>query len=104
MWEIGVFFGRFAVHKRFFNALYVLNIISQAIFTLLIPIGLFGAIAWLLNVKCGVDSWIYVLAILLGVLLGFYSMIKFVLSAMAGLERLEKEQNSKNKNNKTDKN
>ncbi len=88
------------LHKKLFNALYVLNIVSQAIFTLLIPVGIFGGIVWLLVKYCSAPAWLYAPALVLGFLLGFCSMIKFVLSAMAGLERLEKEQ----KADKNDKN
>ena len=37
------------------------------------------------------------LMILLGVAVGIFSMVKFLLSALAGLERLENEQKNKNK-------
>ena len=80
------------MHKKLFNALYVLNILGQALFTLVTPAALLGAVAWLLNAKAGVGSWIYAVLIVIGLLLGFYSMIRFVISAMAGLERLENEQ------------
>ncbi len=73
---------------------------SQAIITLLIPVGIFGGIAWLLVRFASAPTWLFVPALVLGVLLGFFSMIKFVLNAMAGLERLEKEQNSKKENDK----
>ncbi len=99
MWEIGDFKEN-NVHKKFFNALYILNIISQAFFTLLIPMALLGGVAWLLVAKLSCPEWLFVPALVLGVLIGFFSMIKFVLTAMAGLERLEKEQNSMKENDK----
>ena len=80
------------MHKKLFNALYALNVIGQAIFTLLIPAALFFAIGWALNTYLGVGGWIYAVTVTLGVLLGFYSMIKFTVSAMRALERLEDEQ------------
>ena len=82
------------MHKKLFNALYVLNIVAQAFFTLLIPVAILGGIAWLLVEKADAPGWLFVPAITLGVLFGIYSMVKFVLSAMNGLERLEKEQNT----------
>ena len=37
-------------------------------------------------------SYLFVILILLGVFVGMISMIRFLISALAGLERLEKEQ------------
>ncbi len=81
--------------NSFMNAMQALNIIIQAFFNLLTPIGLSVLFAWLLSEKAGVGGWIYAVLILLGVLVGFYSMIRFILSAMASLERLEKAQKQK---------
>ena len=81
--------------KKIVNAAYILNIVSQAFFNLAFPIGV-GVLGSFLLVKyASVGSWIYALLVVLGAVIGFYSMIKFVLSAMAALERLEKEQNEK---------
>jgi mannose/fructose/N-acetylgalactosamine-specific phosphotransferase system component IIC len=87
--------------SKFFSALYALNIIAQAIFDLALPAALFFALSWVLVKNAGAPEWIYAIAIPLGVLIGFYSMIKFVLSATAALSRLE-EQNEKSKNDKSD--
>ena len=94
------FFGkkyicRGAFVKKTINALYVINIMSQAIFDLAVPIGLGLLCSWLLSTYASVGTWIYAFLIPLGALVGLYSMIKFVLSAMAALERLEREQNEK---------
>ena len=80
--------------KKLVNAMYVLNIISQAIFDLALPIG-FGVLgSWLLVKYASAPGWIYAPLVVLGALIGFYTMVKFVVSAMAALERLENEQNS----------
>jgi mannose/fructose/N-acetylgalactosamine-specific phosphotransferase system component IIC len=48
--------------------------------------------------RVGAPEWIYAIAIPLGILIGFYGMIKFVLSATAALSRLEEQgKNAKNK-------
>jgi hypothetical protein len=86
------------VHKKLFNALYILNIVSQALFTLVIPAALLYGITWLLVLKLSLPEWLYAIALVLGFVLGFISMIKFILTSMAGLERLEKEQKDKKKN------
>ena len=87
------------MHKGFFGLLYYLNVIFQATFTLLTPPALLFVLAWLLVNKAGAPSWIYVIAIMLGVLTGLFSMIKFVISASSSIERLQN-QNRKNDNEK----
>ena len=78
------------------NAMYAFNIILQAFWSLLFPIGACVFFGWLLTEKCGMGSYIFVILILLGAFAGIVSMIRFLLSALAGLERLEKEQREKN--------
>ena len=67
------------------------NIVAQAIFTLITPAALFFAIAFLSVRYLSAPEWIYAIALVIGLLMGFYSMIKFVLSAMRNLERLEEQ-------------
>lgn len=81
--------------KRFMNVMYLMNIVIQSFFNLLLPIGLMVFFSWLLTTKFGVGQWIYIVLILFGVVVGFISMIRFILTAMAGLERLEDEQKNK---------
>ena len=81
--------------KRLVNVMYIFNIIAQAFFDLSLPIGLGLLGSWLLVKYASAPTWIYAPLTVLGALVGFYTMIKFILSAMAALERLEKEQNSK---------
>ncbi len=87
-----------AVYKKFVSVMYVLNIVFQAIFTLATPIALGILASWLLTEYAGTPPWIYAPLVILGVLSGFYSMVKFVLSAGRALERLEAEQNENDKN------
>ena len=79
------------MYKKFIGAMYIMNIVFQSFFTLLTPIGIGWGIAWLLTRRELVGDWIYALLIVIGVLCGLVSMIRFVLSAMAGYERLEKQ-------------
>jgi F0F1-type ATP synthase assembly protein I len=74
------------------NAMYAMNIILQAFWSLLFPIGFGVLLGWLLVEKCGMGRYLFVILIMLGVLVGMVSMIRFLISALAGLERLEKEQ------------
>lgn len=86
-----------ALMKNFMNAMYALNIVIQSFWSLLMPIGLAVLLGWLLTEKLGLEAYVFVILILLGVAVGIVSMVKFLLSALAGLERLENEQ--KNKDN-----
>lgn len=80
------------MHRKFFNAMYVFNIAMQAIISLVSPIAVGVLLSWLLTEKAGVGSWIYVVLIILGVISGLFSMVRFTLSSMAGIQRLENEQ------------
>ena len=86
-----------AVYKRFVGAMYVINIIAQAIVTLLIPAAILFAAAWLFVERCGAPEWLYAVMITLGIMSGFVSMIRFVIRASEGLERMENQRNSKTK-------
>jgi hypothetical protein len=88
------------MYKRFFSVLYALNIIFQAIFTLLIPPSLLFLVTWLAVDKLGAPSWIYAITVTVGVIAGLISMIKFVLSAASNLERLEKSGENKSASGK----
>jgi F0F1-type ATP synthase assembly protein I len=86
------------MHKKFFGFMYGLNIISQAIFSLLTPAALLFALSWLLVRYVGAPEWLYAIFITVGVLAGLVSMVRFAISASENLERLEKQ---KEKDRKT---
>ena len=86
-----IFPSEVKLYKRIISAAYAINVIFQAFFTLAMPIGLALLLSWALTSYASFPDWIYAVLVVLGALSGFYSMIKFVLSAMAGLERLEKQ-------------
>lgn len=71
--------------------MYVLNIVLQSLFSLLFGTAVCVGIGYLLTTQLGVGRWVYIPLILVGLGLGVVSMVRFILSAMAGLERLEKE-------------
>ena len=79
------------------NMMQALNIIIQSFFNLLTPIGLSILVSWLLVEKAHAPGWIYALLVFLGVGIGFYSMLRFLLTALAALERLEKEQEKRDR-------
>lgn len=84
------------MNNKLFGFLYAVNIIGQAIFTLLTPAALMFGISWLLVSRAGAPSWIYAVFISVGIIAGLVSMVKFVINATSNLERLEK-QNRKGK-------
>lgn len=87
------------MYRKFVNAMYILNILFQSLLNLATPILLMLGLSWLLVSKCSAPTWIYAILGVFGVLVGFVSMIKFILSASASLERLEKEREKRDKEN-----
>lgn len=90
-------------YKNLITPLYVINIVFQALITLLSPIAILFLFAWLLVTKLAVGTWIYVVFIMIGVFSGLYSMVVFIISASRALEAIEK-QNSDTKEDKKRKN
>ncbi len=82
----------FAVRKmkKAYSAFYIINIIFQAIFTLVWQVALFLLIGLALVKWLSAPVWIYVPLGTLGAVFGFISMIRFVMSAMKALESIEK--------------
>ena len=83
------------MYRKFITPVYILNIVFQSFFNLLTPAGIAFLAAWLLDTYTEVGGWIYALLITVGVLAGFYSMIVFILRAMAALDALEKQNKEK---------
>ncbi len=82
-------------YRKLITPIYVINIVIQAIVSLLSPIAIMFLLAWLLATKLSVGGWIYVAAIMLGVFSGLYSMVVFVLNASRALEAIEKQNSQK---------
>lgn len=74
--------------------LYVLNIIFQAIFSLLFSIGVALLLGWASTTYWGFPDWVFVPLIIFGVIVGIISMIKFILAATRGLDNLERQHQS----------
>ncbi len=77
--------------KKIFSFVYALNYIMQAAITMLVPAGLIIGGGWLLNNRCGVGKWVMVVAIILGVLAGIYSLFHFIISTMNHIDPTEQE-------------
>ena len=89
------------MYRKIVSAMYIINIVSQAIFTLAMPIAFGFGISWLLVNCASAPTFVYAIFITVGAIGGFYSMIKFIISAMAALERLEKSREDCKKTGKT---
>ena len=83
--------------KQAYSTCYVVNIVIQSIFTLLWQKALGLYVGWLSVEKLGAPDWLYVPIILIGVVTGLVSMVRFILAAMRSLERLEEEKRKKEK-------
>lgn len=82
------------MHKKIFDALTMLNLLGQAIYTLALPIGIGALISFLLTKYADAPGWIWAILLTFGTLIGLYSMIKYILSAMAGIEKTKKQRDA----------
>jgi len=78
-------------YKKLITPIYVINIVFQAILSLLSPVAVMFLFAWLLVTKLAAGGWVYVVFIMLGVFAGLYSMVVFILNASRALEAIEKQ-------------
>ena len=86
------------MYRKFITPVYILNMVTQSLFSLVTPIGLMLALSYLLNIRCGVGGWIYAILVTLGAIVGIYSTISFILKTSAAIEALERQhKESKNK-------
>lgn len=83
------------MYRKFVSAMYLLNIIFQSFFDLALPIGAAILISRLLVEKASAPGWIYAPLVVIGVIIGFCSMIRFILSATRALDRLEAQSKQK---------
>ena len=87
--------------NRTYSSFYVINIVFQSIFTLLWQIITALAIGWIFVQKLNAPDWLYVPLILVGVISGLISMVRFILAAMKSLERIEEQKRKKKSEDKT---
>lgn len=87
--------------NKTYSAFYVINVVFQAIFTLLWQIGTALVIGWIFVEKLNAPKWLYVPLILVGVGSGLVSMVRFILAAMRSLESLEEQKRKKKKSEDT---
>ena len=87
-----------------YSTFYVFNIVFQSIITLLWNIGAAFFVGWLFVRFLNAQPWIYVPLIIIGVITGFTSMIRFILTSMKALDKLEEQKRLKAKKRKQEEN
>ena len=80
------------MYKKWISATYAVNIILQSFLSLLMPVGFALLVSFLATDRWGAPGWIYAPLVSVATILGFISMIRFILTSMRALERLEEEQ------------
>ena len=63
---------------KVFRVVYALNFIAQAAFSMVCPAGVIIFAGWFLRNRCGVGQWVMIAAIVVGVLVGVYSMFYYI--------------------------
>ena len=80
------------MYKRFIDALKLLNLLFQAIYSLALPIGIGVLIAHLTTKYLSWHPVMWAIFPIIGTFIGLYSMVKFILISIRNIERLEKAQ------------
>jgi hypothetical protein len=79
------------MYERISDALHALNIVFQSLYSLALPIGFGALLSYLLTEYTSIGSWIWAVLLTIGTIIGFYSMVKYILTAAKNLEQLEKQ-------------
>ena len=80
-----------AMHKKIFNSVQLLNMLFQALYTLVLPVAIGAALSFVLTKYASAPSFVWALLLTAGVLVGLYSMIKYILFAISAQKRLDEE-------------
>ena len=67
-----------SVKNKFFGFVYAMNYIAQAAWSFIFPAGLIIGLGWLLHWRLAVGQWIMVAGIVVGILVGVYSMFRYI--------------------------
>ena len=68
-----------SVPKKVFHVAYAVNFVIQAGVSMVCPAGLIILGGWFLTKRCGLGRWAMVTAIILGILIGVYSMFYYII-------------------------
>ncbi len=86
--------------KKIFNFAYVMNFMSQVIFSFATPLVIWLIIGYLLTAKAGVGDWAMAVSIVLGVLGGVVAMFKYIITASQYFSKNENNENTDKKERK----
>lgn len=81
--------------KKVFRAVYALNYVFQAAFSMLTPAGLLILLGWWLTERRGWGKWAMAVCVILGVALGFYSMFYYIIKTAKHVDPMQPEEESK---------
>ena len=88
--------------KKVYNAAYLINVIFQSFFNLMFPMALAFGVGYLVTSKLSFPQWTYAVLLVIGLAVGLFSMIKFLIYALDAFERIEAAQNSRGETGKGD--
>ncbi len=77
--------------KDAFCFAYAMQYVFQVTFSMLTPAAFFIGGGWLLHTRCGLGKWVLIVAIVLGLVSGLYSMFAFLLSSVKSVDPTKKE-------------
>ena len=87
------------MHKKLFHFVYIMTFLWQVVFSFALPLGTFWLIGYLLQNKLGLDKWVLALCVVVGALLGVYSMFHYIITTV---EWASKENKGDSANQKKD--
>ncbi|MBE6637983.1 MAG: AtpZ/AtpI family protein [Ruminococcaceae bacterium] len=70
------------MHKKIFHFAYVMTFLSQTVFSFACPFGIWWLIGYLLHNKAGLGKWSLALCVVIGALLGVYSMFHYIITTV----------------------
>ena len=85
------------MYKKFINFAYVTTFLSQVVFSFAMPFGIMWLIGYLLHEKADLGKWSLVLCIVLGALMGVYSMFHYIITMVDWASKEERKTLSKTK-------
>ena len=85
------------MYKKFFNFAYVMTFLSQVLFSFAMPFGFLWLIGYLLHDKAKLGKWSLVLCIVIGALIGVYSMFHYIITMVDWASKEERNAPSQSK-------
>ena len=86
--------------NKVFNFAYVMNYLIQTIWSLALPAGVIIGLGYFLWWKFSLDRWVMIVAIVLGVLCGVYSMFYYIIRSVTLFEDKDEPRRRRKKDRK----